>query len=252
MKQIKLLTLLVTLICGVVACQHKTDSPIPGGGTSTGGGNNGGNNGGNTGGNNGGGNNGGPDTALCFERDILPIFISNCAKAGCHNEASAQDGYVFTSWQKITSKKFFPGDASETELFEKITEDDPDKIMPPPPNAPLTAQQIALIKQWINMGAPNSTNCSSGGCDSTRYAFAADIQPILNTNCKGCHNSTLASGGFSYENHAGVVTAVNSGRFLGAIKHQAGFTAMPQGGNQLSDCQIMKIERWIAGGMPNN
>ncbi|MGN6567177.1 MAG: hypothetical protein ACTHJ0_04455, partial [Flavipsychrobacter sp.] len=24
------------------------------------------------------------DTTVCFQRDVLPIFLSSCAKSGCH------------------------------------------------------------------------------------------------------------------------------------------------------------------------
>ena len=232
------------------ACKHTIDSqqPTPVDSTNTGGGNGGGGNGG---GNGGGGNNP-SDTALCFERDILPIFISNCAKGGCHDAATAEKGYVFTSYETITRKKFEHGNAEETELYEAMTEDDYDKIMPPPPSGPLQPEQIARIRRWINMGAPNSTNCSNGGCDSTQAAFAATIQPILNTACRGCHNANLASGGIRLDNHAGAAAAAGSGQLLGAIRHDAGFTPMPQGGNKLNDCQIAQISRWVANGTPNN
>ncbi len=248
MKRLALLiTLITALTVNFVACKHTRDTPQPQAPVNNGGGGNGG-------GNNNGGGTGNPvsDTSLCFERDILPIFISNCAKSGCHDAASHQEGFVFTSWETITGKDFTPGDPEDTELFEKITEDDHDDRMPPPPNAPLTTEQIELIREWINRGAPNTTNCASTGCDSNNFSFSGKIQPILNTNCKGCHNNTLSSGGYSYETHAGVVASVQSGRFLGAIKHQQGYSAMPQGGNKLSDCQILQIEKWIAAGTPNN
>src|SRR6188768_2178943 len=81
------------------------------------------------------------DTALCFERDILPIFISNCAVSGCHDAATRQEGYEFTSYATITAKKFEPGDPEDTELYEKITEHDADERMPPPPRARLNDDQ---------------------------------------------------------------------------------------------------------------
>lgn len=240
------------LSIGFYACQHKAENPAPAPVNNGGGNNGGGGNGGGNGGNNGGNGNNGPDTSLCFERDILPIFVSNCAKSGCHDAATRKEGYQFTSWATITAKKFKPGDPDDTELYEKITEDDHDDRMPPPPNAPLTQAQIALIKNWIERGAPNSTGCASTGCDTNSYTYSGTIAPMLNTYCKGCHNNNLQSGGYNYETHAGVVAAVNSGRFIGAVKHQAGYSPMPQGGNKLTDCQIRQIEKWIATGTPNN
>ncbi|RYZ52207.1 MAG: hypothetical protein EOP49_09990 [Sphingobacteriales bacterium] len=253
MKKLSLFILLVALSSiSFYACTHKADNPAPANGGNTGGGNTGGGNTG--GGNTGGGNTGGGtviDTSLCFERDILPIFVSNCAKSGCHDAASHEEGFVFTSWQTITSKEFKPWDAEDTELYEKITEHDPDDIMPPPPNAPLTPAQIALIREWINRGAPNTTNCATA-CDSTRFTYAATIKPMLDTYCKGCHNANVTNAGLSYENHSTTVAAVNSGRFLGAINHQAGYSPMPKGGSKLNDCQIQQIQKWIAAGTPNN
>lgn len=192
-----------------------------------------------------------PDTALCFERDILPIFISNCAKSGCHDAASHQEGYIFTSYETITARKFVKGNAHRTELYEKITDNDPKDIMPPPPNTPLTAQQIGLIFDWIQRGAPNTTGCVSN-CDSTAFTFSATIQPLLSKNCRGCHNSVTASSGVNLDNYAGVKAVADNGQLIGAVKHLPGFPAMPQGGQQLSACQIRQLEKWIAAGTLNN
>ena len=73
------------LSVGVYSCQHKAEAPQPASNGNTGG----------TGGTGGTGSGStGPDTSLCFERDILPIFISNCAKSGCHDASSHQEGFV--------------------------------------------------------------------------------------------------------------------------------------------------------------
>jgi hypothetical protein len=257
MKRMKPGILALVLMSVIYSCTHKSSdiqpTTPPGGGTGTGSGTGGTGGGTGTGGaGTGGGTTTPPDTALCFERDILPIFISNCAKSGCHDAASAQDGYVFTSYQTITAKKFRAGDPGETELYEKITEHDSRKIMPPPPNAPLTSDQISKIGRWITMGAPKTTGCSTGNCDSTKFAFSETIQPILNTNCKGCHNSASASGGVNLDNYNGVKIVASDGRLLGVTKQLSGYPAMPRGGTKLSDCQIMKLEKWIAAGVPNN
>lgn len=246
MKTLQVLVLCCFLVGLLPACTSKPIDVEP----AHTGGNNSGTSGGNTGGSGGGGVNA-ADTALCFERDILPIFIANCAKSGCHDAASRQDGYVFTSYQTITAKKFQPGDASETELYETITERDPGDVMPPPPNPRLSNQQIALIGRWIDEGAKNTTNCTPL-CDSSKFAYAADIQPVLNTYCRGCHSTAVPSGGISLDNYAGVRTVALNGRLIGAISHSAGYKPMPQGGAQLSSCTIAQIRGWIQAGAPNN
>lgn len=89
-----------------------------------------------------------------FINDILPIFIANCS--GCHNPTLANNGYVFTSYETITAKKFIAGNPYETKLYEAITDDDEEDRMPQAPNAPLAADKILLIKNWILNGAPNN------------------------------------------------------------------------------------------------
>lgn len=89
-----------------------------------------------------------------FVNDILPIFIANCS--GCHNMTTANDGYVFTSYETITAKKFVAGDPDRTKLYDAITDDDEEDRMPQTPNPRLSADRILLIKNWIRNGAPNN------------------------------------------------------------------------------------------------
>lgn len=237
----------VCLTIGIVACTHKAEvpNPVTTAADST---NKGNNNNTNTGGNAGNSN---IDTGICFQRDILPIFISNCAKGGCHDAATRADGYQFTDYNSIIRKKFVAGNADKTELYEKIVSTRSDDRMPQPPNPPLTAAQISLIRRWINEGAQNTTNCSSG-CDSNNFTYSAAIKPMTDQYCKGCHNAASPSGNYAFDSYAGLKKVVDNGRLLGAIKHQSGYTFMPQGGNKLSDCQILQFEKWIANGAQNN
>lgn len=209
------------------------------------------NNGNNGGGNGNNGNNGTDDSTICFERDILPIFTSNCVQSGCHDAISRQDGYQFTDYNSIVSKDFVAGNADATELYEKITEDRQDKIMPPPPNNPLTAEQIALIRRWINEGAKNTTNCATK-CDTNTYTYSGAVQPMLAKNCYGCHSSSAPSGGIVLDDYTDVKAIATAGDLLGAIRHEQGYSAMPQGANKLKDCEIRQVEKWAEAGMLNN
>lgn len=243
MKKYTLLFLVALVSMLVVySCQHK-NTPEP---NNT---NNNSSTGGNGSGNNG--NNNPTDTSLCFERDILPIFIANCTESGCHDAISRQEGYQFTDYNSIVSKDFVAGNADATELYEKITEDKADKIMPPPPNTPLSAQQIALIRRWINEGAKNTTNCSVN-CDTNTFTYSGAVSKIVTKYCTGCHSGAAAPKGIQLDNYNGVQAVAANGQLLGAVRHDAGYTPMPQGGNKLSDCEIRQIEKWIATGMQNN
>lgn len=140
------------------------------------------------------GNGGGGDTLLpgqvCFERDVLPIFTSNCAMSGCHDRATARDGKIFTDYSGII-REVDPGRPGHSEIYEKITEDEEEDRMPPPPKNRLTAEQIETIRKWIEQGALN-TKCSEpgsgGGCDTVNVTFSGTVKPILQNNCVGCHS----------------------------------------------------------------
>lgn len=190
-----------------------------------------------------------------FNLEILPILQSRCAFSGCHNEASAQDGVVLTSYQKVMqTAEVSPFNPNSSDLYEAITDDDPEDRMPQSPNAPLSQDQIDLIRKWIVQGAQNlECDANAGQCNTQNMSFANDIRPIIIQNaCQGCHSGTAPSGGINLSAHNGVAAVANNGRLYGAIARQPGFVAMPFGGNQLPQCSIDKIKAWIDTGSPNN
>lgn len=92
---------------------------------------------------------------------------------------------------------------------------------------------------------------AGNSCDTANLSFATDIQPIINSNCAtaGCHDATTKSFGHDLSSYNGVVTSVNSGRFLGAIRHEANFLPMPKNGLKLPECEMNKIQAWVSQGM---
>lgn len=94
-------------------------------------------------------------------------------------------------------------------------------------------------------------------CDTTDYKYSTVIQPILSERCYQCHNNATApsmGNGVSFEGHANLTQYLSFGEqfFLGAITHLPGYPQMPFGGAKIPDCEIQKIELWIAAGKPNN
>lgn len=184
------------------------------------------------------------DTNICFERDILPLFVSNCATTGCHDAASRVEGLNLTNYTNIMRgvRANLP---NNSKYYTAITSGfmPPYTVMPP--------AQLALIKKWILQGAKNGTNCPVK-CDSTNYAFAKGVQPVLNTYCVGCHTSANAGGGIILDNYSGVKSAALSGKLMGSISGTAGYSFMPKGGAALNSCQQAQIRKWIAAGCLNN
>lgn len=191
-----------------------------------------------------------PDTVY-FENSILPIFQTNCAKSGCHDDATAQNGIRLNSYANImASGEIEAGKPGEGDIVKKISETDPDKIMPPPPELALNATQIDLIKKWITQGALN--NKCNPECDTNDFKYSTAITSLLSNACIGCHGASSPSGAVYLNNYDSVKTYALNGRLPGAVKHLTGYSPMPQGGAKLSDCKIRILEKWIAAGCPNN
>lgn len=183
-----------------------------------------------------------------FVNDVLPIINSNCALSGCHGGGSAQDGVDLSSYNGIL-QQITIGNAINSDLYEAITDNNPEDVMPPSPNNPLTTDQIATIKDWINQGATNE-ECTD--CDLTNVTYAQSVWPIIQNSCTGCHSGASPQGNLSLTNYNEVVQIAANGYLSGVINHASGFVAMPYNAQQLSECKIDIIEDWINQGYPNN
>lgn len=187
---------------------------------------------------------------VCFQRDVLPIFQSNCTQSGCHNSQSREAGYDLTSYENIVSHGVKPGDYKASKLYEVLVAGG-EEGMPRSPYKRLTDDQITLIALWIDEGAEN-TACADVACDTANVTFAVSVKPILQTYCNGCHAGSAPSGGIDYSTYNGTKTTALNGKLLGSIQHAPGFSAMPQNANKLSACNIAIIKTWIDAGAPNN
>lgn len=185
-----------------------------------------------------------------FQNKVLPLLISSCAKSDCHDAISHQDGIELTSYQKIMSTADVdPGDPDGSKLYRVLNETDIDKIMPRPPSTPLSQAEKNIIYNWILQGAKNNA-CND--CDTTTITWSAAVFPIINTNCKGCHNPAFLSGGIDLTVYSNVKTIALNGTLIGVIDHQPGYPPMPNGAPKLNDCKITQIKKWIAAGALQN
>lgn len=190
-----------------------------------------------------------PDSVY-FEKDILPLLTSNCAKSGCHDAITKEEGIDYSNYvSTLKTGKIKPGNPNGSDMYEAITETDPDKMMPPPPAAQLSAEQKGLIRKWIAQGAQN-IKCNSG-CDTLNVKYNSHIASIVNNNCKGCHSGVAPSGNIGLTDYASVKVQALNGKLLGTIRHESGFKPMPPSGiPQLSTCNINAIKIWIENGAP--
>lgn len=93
---------------------------------------------------------------------------------------------------------------------------------------------------------------SGQSCDTSAVTYSLGVEPIINSNCYVCHSAAAAQGGVILDDYNALKGYADSGTLLGVIRHESGFSPMPQGGSKLSNCNIAVIEKWINDGSPNN
>lgn len=89
-------------------------------------------------------------------------------------------------------------------------------------------------------------------CDTVDMSYTTNMVPIFQNNCYACHNSTDRTAGYAMDSYDDLKSAIESGRLLGTIKHEQGYTSMPRFASKLDNCSINQIEAWINQGMPDN
>jgi hypothetical protein len=196
-----------------------------------------------------GGNPCDPDSVY-FENQILPFLTATCAQPGCHDAATAEDGVMLNNYFNIvTTGDVDPFDPNSSEIYETITDSDPDDRMPPAGEDPLTPEQIQMIYNWIAQGAQNNS-CSS--CDTAQVTFTNTIYPIVEIKCQGCHSGSQPSSGLTLNSYTDISSIAVSGAFYSSITGTNNYTQMPYNANALPPCEVDLIEAWIAAGAPNN
>jgi len=101
---------------------------------------------------------------ISFNRDVRPILSNNCF--ACHgpdehdrkaslrlDQADGEFG-AYRTHRGTTAIK--PGSLEDSEVWYRITTDDPDEVMPTPKShkKPLAKEEREIIKRWIEAGAP--------------------------------------------------------------------------------------------------
>lgn len=107
-------------------------------------------------------------TAFTFSRIQMEVFTPTCAKAGCHDAATASNGLVLEAGRSYallvdrpalgaSLDRVEPGDPERSYLIHKLRGDPTITGDRMPLDGPpyLTPEQIQGIAGWIRAGAPN-------------------------------------------------------------------------------------------------
>ncbi|MDP6678121.1 MAG: DUF1549 domain-containing protein [Verrucomicrobiota bacterium] len=113
--------------------------------------------------------------SIDYNRDIRPVFSRSCfACHGPDEEARKADLRLDVREGAVAEHDGIPaivsGDRAASELYARITTDDPDDRMPPEESShALSPAEIELIGKWIDQGAPYARH----------WAFSPPVRPAL-------------------------------------------------------------------------
>jgi hypothetical protein len=104
-----------------------------------------------------------------FNRDVRPILADNCFI--CHGPAKSTRKAKLrldTHDGLFADETVVPGQLGKSKLWQRVSSHDPEQVMPPASKGrKLTAQQIDLLRRWIEQGASWQNH----------WAFIAPRQP---------------------------------------------------------------------------
>jgi hypothetical protein len=104
------------------------------------------------------------DSPVDFAREIRPILSGACFQCHGPDEKKREGGFRLDTKEGALGERkgraaFVAGKPDKSEAMRRILSDDPDERMPPPDSGKkLTAQQIELLKKWVEQGAAWSTH----------------------------------------------------------------------------------------------
>lgn len=192
-----------------------------------------------------------------FQRDIASIFEKSCGT--CHINAAMGklrlDSEAALLRGGASGPSIVPGHSGDSILLKRILGTAGTRM--PMGGQPLTAEQVDLIRKWIDQGQFRTEQSASSGSSSV---FAKQVRPILAARCYSCHAADVQQNGLRLDTLAGVLKGSDFGPVV--VPHQSEKSRlvrrlaaqerpqMPYGGPPLSADEIAIISKWIDAGAP--
>ncbi|MHA3774669.1 PSD1 and planctomycete cytochrome C domain-containing protein [Verrucomicrobiota bacterium sgz303538] len=223
-----------------------------------------------------------PVRTFDFATQIRPILETSCVS--CHG-AEKQKGHFRIDSREALLKggdngaAIVEGKSAESALVHYVARLVEDMEMPPKKEQALKDEQIALLRAWIDAGAPwpqgltlkaperpasiaSAISAASLPPPTERTVdFVKDIQPIFQGACYDCHGPKKQEAGFRLDHKPTALKggelgpAITPGKsadsllvhFVAGLRDEG---VMPKKGNRLSAEQIGLLRAWIDQGAP--
>ncbi len=238
-----------------------------------------------------------PESSDIFTRIQDEVLTPQCATSGCHNGTSSplglnlDDGKSYRKLVQVESSQadglmlVEPNNADGSYLVHKIEGTQTGGLQMPLYKPPLSADQMLLVRQWIDEGALNETTDEGGSDGETEVpteapTFSTLQTSIFDTDCIACHSTEYPAGSLNLEADVSYAHLINiamridpdnsilvvpnnadnsflvhklTGEHLGKPS-DSGYRGaqMPLGGPYLDDATINSIRAWINAGALDN
>lgn len=202
------------------------------------------------------------EPAPTFDRDIRPILQSYCSK--CHGpdnrkaELNLADSANILRGGESGNPSLQPGSADDSPLYELVASGE----MPPEKEARPTREQVAMLKSWIDLGAPGLAHNSAQ--DISLNVVARRVFDIFEWKCLPCHGRRIQQNGLDLRNLDSMLRGGKSGPALvprdpdaslilqrihademPPFKQRYPFSVKP-----VSKMELEQIRIWITAGAP--
>ena len=146
-----------------------------------------------------------------FEKEVYPMLKESCFS--CHGPEKQKGKYrCDTKAGAFKDTDYGPtivaGKSEQSSLIHMVCGLIDEMLMPPPSDKPgksekLTAEQIGILRAWIDQGAvwPDGPIAEF----VKPVTFDADIKPLFASACASCHSGDTAKGGFQADSLAAVL-----------------------------------------------
>lgn len=96
-----------------------------------------------------------PAGELAFNEDVRPILSDRCFTCHGPDSATRSADLRLDTAEGAHDWAIVPGEADASEVYSRVTSDDPDLVMPPPESGrkPISKAEAELLRRWIEQGA---------------------------------------------------------------------------------------------------
>ena len=112
------------------------------------------------------------DGRISYAQHIRPILVSRCLR--CHGSDNQEADLRLDI--RVPQRAVVPGDADQSELIRRVISTDADERMPPE-GRPLSDEEVALLRRWIDEGAAGQPERAPVASD--HWAFQPIDRPAI-------------------------------------------------------------------------